>query len=403
MRLNLGRSVVRTVTLGCVLSPMAVFAADAKPSAPVKPVSATAKPEAPKLSPAETAKAAALKKEAAKQITVAIAALTKEYQAYAKDPLNVKLRDKANYFVDNKAEGLTDEQLLGTLNTPVINDPAAEGYIKWQLSSGLSAHIDDSLVKPLYFAYVGAPAPLHRPGMAAAEKAELDKLVKGVKNAGADVMTKIDDALKAPVDSWQQKIIPTLAYRDALQAKMTPGTVFAFSAHLDDIHARVAAGITMEPEMEKWRLEVKTWVGTSPPTDQTTILAKQVLKIIDEMGGIPKQPKAAGDNNEPTLASVIPADSDLAADDTSAPVILAAAKPAYTPPKGYGNMNTTPDPMKKQFPPKYYDVVEFDTKTNMLKWQDVAPKFITIDILVTLYQELRDSKGAAPMDMKATK
>jgi hypothetical protein len=382
MRFNPGISFVRTVVLGCAIAPLMVSAADPKPT--TKP--STAKPAA--ATPTKPAAISAeARKNSAKAISTCIATCTKEYQAYAKDPANVKLRDKANYFVENKEPALTDELLLTALSNTIVGDAPADAYIKWQLTSGMSEKVDEKLIKPLYMVYSNAPVPLHRPGMTMAEKQELDALIKGVKNASQEQIVAFSDKIRPAVDAWEARNMTVLAYRDALRSRMVPNSVEEFAAYLEDMHSRVMNGIDVEPLMKNWIAAVKTWANNSPPQQQTQYLAGALLKIIDEMGGKSKKPSAAVDRKDTVLASALSPDrGEVVGDNVEASVIL-AAKGGYTPPGGYGNMGKSPT-AGKEFPPKYYVMVEFDTKTNALKWIEASAKFADKDKALVPLQEL---------------
>src|SRR5690242_8897685 len=71
----------------------------------------------------------------------AISALLKEY----KDKKGEGLREKSNYFQENKTEGITPEVIVAALEKPVSPDARTEAYVKWQLLSGVEAAFPEEL------------------------------------------------------------------------------------------------------------------------------------------------------------------------------------------------------------------------------------------------------------------
>ena len=78
-------------------------------------------------------------------VQIASAALLKEYQTVMKDKKGEGLREKCDYFTQNKVEGLTPELILAAIEKPSSPDPRADAYVKWQLLSGVGPKFPDTL------------------------------------------------------------------------------------------------------------------------------------------------------------------------------------------------------------------------------------------------------------------
>src|SRR5881227_1730799 len=100
-------------------------------------------------------------------VNAAVAALVKEYQAYAKDPKASPLREKSNYFIENPAPDATPELVVKALESSVGGGSGAggEAYVKWQLLSAVPDKFPEELVKRAIAVYRRTPAPSPHPGM----------------------------------------------------------------------------------------------------------------------------------------------------------------------------------------------------------------------------------------------
>ena len=326
----------------------------------------SAKPVAAKPDP----KAAAA---ATKAVQAAITSLQKELSAHQKDS-QTPLRDKCNYFVENPSPDLRPEAIVQALNSSISPDASSDSYIKWQLLSGAPPKFDVETGRLATIAYMKAAKPSPRPGMNVADKRQLDSLAKEVRNV--DDSLAITKKLETLVASWEEHNKPDLAYRDDLYSRLPAGPE-ALVAHLEDVTQRIEAGYTGEHIMSETAKEITKWIDTSPPAAHLYAMAERVKKVIA---------KAGGKISPPENTKTIPGGKGMNV-------------------KGYNNNYP---PMNYagavQFPPKYYDHVEFDSKDNKWKWADISGRYVRAEVMTDLLNTLEDSaKTAKSSDGTMTK
>ncbi len=335
----------------------------AKPTA-AKPDSA--KPTPAKPDPKATA-------AATKAVQAAIAILQKEVIAHQKDPQSA-LRDKCNYFTDNPSTDLLPEVIVQALGSTISPDAPSDSYIKWQLLSGAPAKFDAETGRLAATMLMKAAKPILRPGASANDKRLLDPLVRDVKNVDDSLaMTKKLEGLVTP---WEERNKPVLAYRDELYSRLPVGPE-ALVAHLEDVTQRVEAGYTGEKIMAEAAAEITKWIDTNPPAAHLYVMAERVKKVIAKGGGKPAPTN--GGNNTPGGKGM----------------------------KGYGPNNPPANYAAggaMQYPPKYYDHVEFDSKYNKWMWADISGRYVRAETLTDLLNTLEDSaKTAKAADGTMTK
>src|SRR4051812_36753762 len=74
----------------------------------------------------------------------AITVLKKEYAEHQKDPV-APVRKTSDYFAQNADGEVTVEAILTALERRVGDDAKMDGYIKWQLLSGVKGKVDPKL------------------------------------------------------------------------------------------------------------------------------------------------------------------------------------------------------------------------------------------------------------------
>ena len=278
----------------------------------------------------------------------AVAALLKEYQAAVKDNKPLP-REKPDYFGADKSADLTDETIVGTLASNVAPDRGADSYIKWQLLSGLGTTLDPKLLPRLLLAYRGAAAPYPRPGLSIDDKKQLDAYIRPFTASDAATINGINDKLQGLVDAWDKRNAPILKYRNALYPRL-PVAAESLAAGVEDGHARVAAGISCKEFWKQLKDNIRAWEGNGPTPPQAKALADELLRVINEWGGLPAgAAKARAPAGRVTagcsLRSARPRNGeDTAGDDVAAPVLLAAGPrmPNYGGPN-YNNNTPPPD------------------------------------------------------------
>jgi hypothetical protein len=359
------QSALRWAVVGALTLAAPVRAADTAKMDPAK--SDTSKID-PKATTAKPDKNAIKASQAALQTAVtALLAETKAHLQSAKTPL----REKSDYFSENKAPSLLPETIVQALGSTISPDVPSDSYIKWQLLSGAPAKFDDSLAKPAAAAYMKLGKIPLRPGITAADKRQLDPLVKEVKNSDdAVVVTKKLEDLVTP---WEARNKPILAYRDELYARL-PAIPEALVARLDDGVQRVEAGYPSEAYWQGTSEAITKWLDTNPPVPHLYVMAERVKGVINRGGAKPAQNTGGGTKG------------------------MGAAKYGNYP--GYG---ATPGMV--QYPPKFYEHVAFDSDKGVNKWRwydenaRQARAEVLSDLLVTIEDAAKTAKTTSTKEM----
>jgi hypothetical protein len=225
------------------------FAADAAPAKPAGQAAAGGGAVKPKGSP----------------LAPAIAELQKEFQAYAKDPKNGKLREKSDYFGKQNAPSaeVTPEVVLKALEGAVGGGAAAEAYVKWQLLSAVQGKFPEDLLKRAVAVYRRAPAPSagDHPG---SNRRGLNRAVQGMKK---DQMGGVQKEFDQAFDQFKGQSELFLTYRDELYARL-PNKLEALSAGLEDVALRASCGLNANDIFDTVASGIRTWAITDAKAGQ---------------------------------------------------------------------------------------------------------------------------------------
>ena len=196
-------------------------------------------------------------------IQAASAALLKEYHSIMKEKKGVGLREKSDYFTQNKVEGLTPEMILAALEKPIASDPRADAYVKWQLLSGIESRFPDVLKARALKVYRAAPVPHPHPGMDHAGFERVLNRTIGIMSKDKEIPVNAELAEK--IKEYRETIEPILSYRDELYSRLPPG-YDTLVAGFSDVYIRVSTGA---PANEFWTTlsaATRSWglTGTEP-------------------------------------------------------------------------------------------------------------------------------------------
>ncbi len=207
-------------------------------------------------------------------LTKAIAELGKEYAAYAAKPETTHLREKADYFGGSLPAGVTQENVLEVLESPLPGGAGQNAYIKWQIVAGLPK-ADGPAVARLLRIYANAPRPFANISADPRTKAALEKEFQGKTEADVEAINVQYQQLRLRNEMGNDAII---AYRNTLYAKL-PVSMDSLAAALEDIVIRINAGNgpndfwkAVDADMQMWAL-----LGAQP--QQLSIMAGALTKL----------------------------------------------------------------------------------------------------------------------------
>jgi hypothetical protein len=201
-----------------------------------------------------------------------IAALQKEWQAYAKDPKSNKIREKCDYFKENPAPDLTPEAVLKALEGSVSGGPGAEAYVKWQLLSGVGGKFPDELLKRAIAVYRRAPAPASHPGL---NRRELNRAINGKKKAEA---ASYQEEMSEAVENLKSRNEVFLEYRDALFARL-PNKLEAYQSGLEDAADRASRGLNANSIFDTVSTGLRGWAITDAKPGQVAGVVGAVRRL----------------------------------------------------------------------------------------------------------------------------
>jgi hypothetical protein len=217
-------------------------------------------------------------------LRAAVAALTKEYERFQRDPIQNGLRQSCNYFLDHPDPDLAPDVLLAVLANASGGDPHLAAYLKWQLLSGLPETPDDeAAAKQLLVAYRSAPLPRARPGASADDQRRLERFTQSARQGDE---SDIERRLDAAVADVRRLNAPVLAYRDELYRRL-PKTPETFAAAMDDLLARANAVADGKDLVKALAKDVRAWLASAdaPPARQTlAALARAARRLADTKG-----------------------------------------------------------------------------------------------------------------------
>ena len=364
----------------------ASFAADKAKDMKDDAKMAAAKGEAAKVDAPKPDKAAV--KESMNAVQKAIAELQKEHAAHVADPQGIKLRDKCDYFLEDKSAILL-ETVFQALQSTISPDVAADSYIKWQLLSAAPAKFSGDQVRTVAIIYYSLNKPHLRPGMAAADKAQLDPLAKGVKTA--EDAKQLAEKLQGLVDKWEDKNKPVLAYREELNSRLPIGAE-SLVARLEDVRQRIVAGYPGEHLVAVTAKAIEKWSGSDGLSVQDlTLVTEQVRKFVIAAGGKPAEEAA---KNDPTAKTAPTANSKYKNNPYAGFAGYGMGK--YSKYNNQG-MSARAD-TGSYFPPKFYNILEIDAKGVKFSWKDDQHRYRSEklgDLLTNLDDTVHTAAAAA--------
>jgi hypothetical protein len=212
-------------------------------------------------------------------VSAAVAALVKEYQAYAKDPKASPLREKCNYFIENPAPDATPDLVIKALEGSVGGGSGAggEAYVKWQLLSAIVDKFPEELVKRAIAVYRRAPAPSPHPGM---NHRALARAVNGLKK---EQIPSVQKEFNQAVDRVKEENHYLLRYRDELFTRL-PVKLDAISAGLDDAYQRATGGFNTNAFFDNVAANIRTWAITEAKPAQVKSMMDMVGRLRDAIG-----------------------------------------------------------------------------------------------------------------------
>lgn len=186
-------------------------------------------------------------------VNQAIAALTKEFQAYQKDAKANPLREKSDYFKTNPSADATPDLVMRALEGSVSGSAEQQAYVKWQLLSGISGKFPDDMVKRALAVYRRAPMPIPHPGL---RRQELAKAISGLKKENLGQASKEYDAV---LERNTEANRPILGYRDELFGRLPTNKLDVISAGFEDVAERAGAGLNANGAFDSVAAGVKSW------------------------------------------------------------------------------------------------------------------------------------------------
>jgi hypothetical protein len=218
----------------------------------------------------------------------AIAALKKEYAEHQKDPV-APIRKDSNYFVQSPDGEVTVEAILNALERRVGDDAKMDGYIKWQLLSGIKGKVDPKLGAKAVGIYQRAPQPAPRPGLDDAEKRQLQQMLPS-RVEDAEVADQYNKEWNERVFRARQANDAIFRFRDELFEKL-PASLGTFRAGLQDAYMRVMNGYPADKFVEAMEKDIREWARDAKPAEMSD-LANLLRGLAREMTGkTPKSPE----------------------------------------------------------------------------------------------------------------
>lgn len=205
-------------------------------------------------------------------VTMAVAALQKEYESHVKEPKKNPIRSKSDYFKQNPSPDATPEAILRALEGSVSGGYSADAYVKWQLLSGLSGKFPEALAKRAVAVYRRAPGPSSHPGV---DHRAMNRAIMGVQKDRIGVIQKEFDAAVAEVDRGNRVV---LEYRNDLYSHLPP-TYETLSAGLADAGERAMCGLNANGFFDNVSNGIRSWVLAQGKPDQVKRLASEAVQL----------------------------------------------------------------------------------------------------------------------------
>jgi hypothetical protein len=211
-------------------------------------------------------------------VTRAVGVLVKEFQTHLKDPVN-ELRKESDYFVREPDGDVTQEAILAGLEKRQNGDLRIDGYVKWQLLSGVKGKFDAKLAARALGVYQRAPQAVIRPGTDEADKRQLQQMLPN-RVEGAEVADEYNREWNEKVFRAAQANGPILRYRNELFGKLPP-SVAAFRLGLQDAYTRVMNGYAADLFVEEIEKEIRDWSREGKPAE--------LVDLADLLGGLERE------------------------------------------------------------------------------------------------------------------
>ncbi len=213
------------------------------------------------------------------ELTAAIQALVREYSQHLRN-INSTVRTSSSYFQDQPAPDISEDAIASQLRVRLASDSRVDGYVKWQLLSGIGSPAKDSVVPELLAAYRSSPNPAPLPGIDAASRQAFEReralIIRetDIDNLDKDINNRQDAMIKS-----NQSIID---YRNELFAKLPP-TYDVLTAGLQDVNVRLNAGADMESIESSLAEGITKWMNDPKTTQsQKMVLASAIERLSDE-------------------------------------------------------------------------------------------------------------------------
>jgi hypothetical protein len=227
---------------------------------------------APAAAPAPSAKS-----KGAAAIKQAIDSLSKEYQAYLKDPTSSRIRAKSNYFIENPSPDATPENIVKALEGTVSGGREVEAYVKWQLLSGVSGKFPDDLVKRVVAVYRRAPGPAaEHPGM---DRRTLDGMARRIRK---EEMASYNKEFGEAVERFKNANDVYLDYRNELFSHLPGNKTDVMYAGLEDVALRASHGIGSQGLMDNVAAGMRTWAIADAKSGEARTMAGTVAQLREQ-------------------------------------------------------------------------------------------------------------------------
>ncbi len=221
-------------------------------------------------------------------VAAAIAALSKEYAAFEKDPQNARTRSESNYFVDNPSAEVTPELIVKALGNRISGSPRLQAYVKWQLLSAIPGKFDEAQAPAALRAYSSAPAPVAMPGMDPQQRRQIDMALSRLRQ---DEVAGVDKEISEQAGRVALANAPILAYRDAMFARL-PSAYDTYVAGMEDLVQRMGTGADIRGHATNVLGGLQAWalgMDAKPPQVQNMLAALgrlKTLKAPDYISGV---------------------------------------------------------------------------------------------------------------------
>jgi hypothetical protein len=207
-------------------------------------------------------------------VNAAAAALVKEAQAALSDSgaaTKPKLREKSDYFGATPPADITPEAIVMALDRSQSSDARVDGYVKWQLLSGVSGKFAPELVPKALSAYRRAPEPYNHPGL---NRGPLQSKLFRIGITRKESIGPLNEEFGAAIDKFNKQNQYILHYRNDMYAHL-PGSDNgdAMMAGLEDIFVRVRHGINSKDIWDAVSSSMQGWSVTAEARQRNSMIS----------------------------------------------------------------------------------------------------------------------------------